>query len=449
MRTIRLSVTLVVALVAVACGTSDASPDGSSGATLPSVTETSSVASTTAPGTTPVTAVDAPPEDLQQDDPPVATRLSIEDALLPPDALAAPWEPQRREVEWTGYGAGPNQTDCDEYWRYESLLGGDGGHAMWWVDGGNANHHVIRLANEAELLSTVVAVASIAESCPVVRWHEGGSFTTELIELEDAIALRFDDEASAEVTWVIVTAAGDLVSLLQIPLWARADGTMIDLPDTELRRLGALMYERLEAAEPEEASVPPPITAPPPITEPPPIIEPVVEGLGALLLDDADLTGWRLEAVRPAEPSVGDDELVRSCPAASSIDRIDAALEWHAEYSSGIAEAFQGIGSFAEAADSYAVVRELAGVAECDFGVVLTGATAAGGAIEVVGGDVASLVVVESPDEPGLQFSILAVAVDAVVVVFSVAAPADSDLPSITRLAELGVAKVRRDATGS
>ena len=214
-----------IVLVAGACG-SPADQAGSgqtTGSSLPA--PVTSVATTapddTQPGERPP---GTDPEDGQTSDRRAASQpLSIEDALLPDDALGAPWEFQWRNLDSIGYGAGPNQTDCDAYWAYETLLGGDGGHAMWWADGGNANHRVIRNDSFGSTMAELGSMVTIALQCPVVRWNEGGSFTTELFDDVDvdALIMRFIDEASGEVTWVAVTVTGDLISLLQMPLWTR------------------------------------------------------------------------------------------------------------------------------------------------------------------------------------------------------------------------------------
>ena len=142
-----------LALVVVACGSpaeqAISGPDSTTSIPATTSTTTSTPAPTTTGGTVPG---ERPPDDEQSgsgdqaypedgfppDDEPLL-RLSIEDALLPDDAFGAPWELQWRQLDAVGFGAGPNQTDCDEYWAYEELLAGDGGHAMWWIDGGNAN----------------------------------------------------------------------------------------------------------------------------------------------------------------------------------------------------------------------------------------------------------------------------------------------------------------------
>ncbi len=211
------------------------------------------------------------PEDGFPPDEDESVRLSIEDALLPDDAFGAPWELQWRELKWVGYGAGPNQTDCDEYWAYEELLGGDGGHAMWWIDGGNANHRVVRLADEIEALPRLLEIAMIAENCPVVRWNEGGEFRVEVFTPDvEAIVMRFTDEGSGEITWVAVTLFGDLLSVLQIPLWTRADGTMIEVDLDEVTLVAAQMFQRLQDAGPEPTPSTPIIVPSPVTTLPPP-----------------------------------------------------------------------------------------------------------------------------------------------------------------------------------
>lgn len=444
------AIVAVLALATAACGSPDRvgsdvdadpmiAPVESAGTTEPGDTPPEGSATTTTLASSAV----AYPEDGQTTpgEKPAVERLSIEDALLPDDALAAPWEPQRRQLDRIGYPAGPNQTDCEPYWEYERLLGGDGGHAMWWVDGGNANHYVIRMADEMAILTNLIVVGSIAEECPLVTWNEGGSFTTELLEFDKAFGLRFDDAESGEVTWVLVTTFGDLVSVLQIPLWTMADGTMIEFSSDDLTGLGDAMYQRLESAGPADERVVVTTTTEPRIVDPP---ETVVSGLGELLLTDTEAPdGWELDDVDEYIGDASEDVLVENCPAAASIDRIDAVLAWEAEFSSsGGANVLEMIGDIGSSAAATETIREFSLMADCDFGVILPNATTTGGLIEIRGADLAANLVIESPDLNGARLELLVASVGPIIVIVSEEIVAGQANSSVTEFAELGIAKI-------
>ena len=71
------------------------------------------------------------------------------------------------------------------------------------IDGGNANHHVIRMADEMEILTKLLAFASLAETCPTVTWTEGGSFwevgVPEVSNMQSVLDARADlDKGKAD-----------------------------------------------------------------------------------------------------------------------------------------------------------------------------------------------------------------------------------------------------------
>ncbi len=439
-------------LVAGACG-SPADPSGSgreSGSTLPAPPTTAATATTTSPpddtqpGERPP---GANPEGGQTSDVDVAPPLSIEDALLPDDALGAPWEFQWRRLDSIGYGVGPNQTDCDAYWAYETLLGGDGGHAMWWADGGNVNHRVIRIDSFRSVVSELGSMVAIPQDCPVVRWNEGGSFTTELIDdtEADALIMRFVDEASGEVTWVAVTLVGDLISLLQIPLWTRADGTMIEMTIDDVASIAAQMKRQLDAAGPEQTATTTP-TEPPTIETLPPIVSTVpLDALGGLLLAGDEVPqGWEFDSVSQAEPGGSDEAIVAACAAAASLDEIDVVLRWQAELRTpSDTQALQLIGEMGDAAAATAVVNRFAEVAQCDLTSWIPDTVASGGPVEIVDADVAGTLFLDSPEFAGSRVALGAAAIGSIVVVFTVESDLDPDASAdqLIDFMTLGVAK--------
>lgn len=468
-----VTVTILAVALAAACG----SPAQQGSVTEQSETELSST-STSAPAddsaTTTTTADTTPgerpvayPEDGFPSEVGSQPRLSIEDALLPDNAFGAPWEMQWRQLDAVGFGAGPNQTDCDDYWAYEELLGGDGGHVMWWIDGGNANHRVTRVENQGEALARLVALGAIADTCPVVNWNEGGSFTVELFTPDvDALIMRFDDTASGEVTWVAVTLFGDLVSVMQIPLWTRADGTMIEVTLDEMTAVAAEMAQRLHDAGPDRSPPPtttnpkiPTIVAPPPpttfpdvptIVAPPPPVAPTttvaLDSLGELLLTAAELPdGWEFSGIEPSSPGGSDDALIDACPAAQSLNDIDDALLWEASFRTLAGrEALQLIGDTDDPAVASALVQRFADVASCDLSSLFADAVESGGLVEISGADAAGTLFIELPDQGGGRLELGAAAVGSIVVVFTIDAAFDGAEPDRHMLDFIsrGVAKI-------
>lgn len=442
--------------------TTDETEATASSSSVPTTIGSSAAPETTEPGR-------APAGDAEAEFP-----LSIEDALLPDDAFPAPWELQWRETDQAGYGSGPNQTDCAPYWAFEELRGAGGGHVMWWVDGGNANHYVTRV--DADDVGSMYALASIADECPRVRWTEGGSFRTERIALPaspEAVGLKLTDSASGETTWVAVIRRGDLISILDIPLWTDIDGDLVDFGAEDLNRLAAQMEVALQVAQrrseqsptkvPTTTTLAPPTPVPatgPPTTLPQPAttVAPPITGLGKLLLDGTDLpTGFTAPSVRAHRPDGPDAELATVCPPAASIDRIDDMLEWSAEFDGpGVVAIDQNIGRAATAAEAGEVVELFAEMSDCDLSSSF-GPTddTSGGSIVISGADAAASLVVVAADEEFVGEVIVASVGDVLVVISagSAADPesagrrAELDLDLADALARLAVAKVRTAGT--
>lgn len=470
------AIVLGLTLIAAACGGANAG--GTAIATVPTTTDATTDATTdettvenTAPTATTKPVIPPPtvPGERPVDDggsASVRPELAIAVALLPDDAFAAPWELQWRELERTGYGAGPNQTDCAAYWAVEELRGGDGGHVMWWVDGGNANHYVSRF-DGANGVHLVAQLASLATSCPVVRWLEGGSFATESIELADGVGFRFTDAESGETTWFAAAVHRDVVSVLDIPLWTNIDGDAFDFDAGDLDRLTTQMYQLLLDAEaaPPEVTVPP-IAQPRPTTPPPEIVPPpttslppvpttisrdlVVTGVGKLLLGEAELPD-RFDAprVQKHRPDGPDDDLVAICPSGVSIERIDAMLEWGSMFEDHDGLQFNQIIGRADSVDAAVDVVDLfAETASCDLSASWgADAETSGGAIGIDGADAAASLVLQAVDG-SFSGEIVALAVGDLVMIVSVGSsdavsPSEGmDLDVADAIAELAVAKV-------
>jgi hypothetical protein len=318
--------------------------------------------------------------------------------LLPDDALAAPWELQLRRVDEPGFGVGANQTDCESYWLMEELRGADGSRATWWTDGGRADQYVSVLTGQ-EALDDLVELAFAAQLCPVVRWNEGGSFTTENVTLRAGFGFKFTDEESGEVTWSAVARAGDLVSVLDVSLWAVADGAPVDFDADDLDGLAIRMNALVAraASGPRGSS---PVTVPPSDGTPSTTLEPAVTGVGTSLLEQADLpTGFSGPRRRLHEVGDADTELVESCPAAASIEIIDSIFEWAASADGPdgmVVQQYIGVAASAEQAAE--VIAQYADVAACDLSAAFADTDVSGGPIEIQDADAAATLVLHSSD---------------------------------------------------
>jgi hypothetical protein len=318
--------------------------------------------------------------------------------LLPDNALAAPWEPQLRHVDEPGFEVGANQTDCESYWIMEELRGADGSRATWWTDGGSVDQYVSVLTGQ-EALGDVVELAFAAQRCPVVRWNEGGSFTTENVTLRAGFGFKFTDEESGEVTWSAVARTGDLVSILDVALWAVADGAPVDFDADDLDGLAF----RMNALVARAASAPrgsSPVTVPSSDGTPSTTLEPAVTGVGTSLLEQADLPpGFSSPRRRIHEVGVPGVELIESCPAAESIEIIDSVFEWAASADGPdgiVVQQFIGVSASAEQAAD--VVAQFAEVATCDLSEAFADTDVSGGPIEIQDADAAATLVFHSID---------------------------------------------------
>lgn len=450
-------------LLLAACGSAPSSSADSVDETAPpSTTPVTKVPRTTVPTTdaTPPPTTE-PGTDPNAIDPATQPEeggpFALADALLPDDALPPPWEFQRRTADRVGYGAGPNQTTCPAYWGFESALGSDGAHAMWWRDGGNADHHVILMADEADVVALAMDLYELPDTCPVVKWLEGGSFTTQRIDLQDGLGLRFQDEGSGDVTFVVLTANDRLLSVLHMPLWTATDGTPPEMSGEELSRLATQMYERTrlvdltQAPGTAPATTLPPKSTPAPTTEaprPPATTEPPVEpsGLALLLLTDDDLPqGWWVSDVSPYTPVGSDDPFVEACPAAESIDRVDAVFEWEADFFAGAPDsASELIGDLGDAELAATTVEEFGRIADCDLSQLMDGSTGlswSGGIEDVPGADVAARLSVEISDGVEARFDLVMVSVGSIVAVVSIEATSGDEQP-ILDLAQRAAKKI-------
>ena len=125
------------------------------------------------------------------------------------------------------------------------------------------------------------------------------------------------------------------------------------------------------------------------------------------------------------------------------MDRVDAVLEWEAEFSSPTGgELLEVIGDVGGADVAAGIIREFAAMADCDFEVVLPDATTSGGLIEVAGADLAAHLVWESPEFVGARFEILIASRGSIVLLVSQEVPAGTADSSVVAFAELAVRKV-------
>ena len=420
-----------VAMTASACGGGD---DASPLVTVPPVTESTNDQTTdptaaptttsTVPSTPPTTSApgSAAPETVPGERPAAG---GVETALLPDEAFGAPWEPQRRSSDGQTFSAGPNQTTCEQYWTVEELRGIGGAHAMWWRDGGNANHRV------GPSNVPLTGLATLADDCPTVKWLEGGSFAVESIPVDDGYGFRFVESESRQVTWFGVTERNGLVSILDMPLWTDADGQMPAFSADDLRALLTEMRVRLAYAEATTtiAELQPTTTTTtttsvqPATPQPPPPPEPLPE-IAALLLTIDDLPpGFDEPNLREFTHSSPDEELEAICPAATSIAAIDEFLAWtlSSDHDDGF-ELEQIVGRADTSAVAAELVRRFAGIAACDlsdsYGEEVT---TSGGEVAAAGADAASHLRIEGDHEP-FAGDLVLLAVDDVVLIVSIEA---------------------------
>ena len=425
---------VVGALVLAACGASEPST-----VALPAV---STVSTSTAVVGDEV-AIEAEP----------AGPLSVEAALLPDDAFGAPWEHTGSRLDNFGYDTGPNQSDCDPYWLVESVISLGGGNVTWWSEGGNVNHYVARVDDPQ---AYVDAARAVPEQCPRVSWSEGDSFSATALDIGEGVAaFEAVTDPATDRSWFAVTARGDLVSMLWIPLWPTLSGD--EFLAISVDDLGAVAQQMrtllLAAPEVEPASIttttpPPPPTPPPTPPTPPTTTEPVAvtqpevapvptlpandpSGLSNhLLTADQVPNGWDLVDIEPyiAEPM--DDAFIRACIAAMAFDTIDVGLEWRAQWTGPSASKLQQIvGRMPSVGEASDAVELLAEVGSCDLSVPLDGGQASGGAAELPGTTAATRLVFSAEPPQEVFLEIVVFAIDDLVMVFTAETLGEGGMP--------------------
>ena len=358
----RLISILVLILVASSCSTDESVLLGNDGgSTQPSRTvgdgsvEDSAAQASAADGQATSTTEPAPePVWNAPDADPVNVRLAPEDVLLPEDALGAPWEHQHRTLDAITYDAGPQQSDCGDFWRAEQIVSQATANALWWRDGANLVHNVVPFYEFGEAESALAAAARVADAYPIISWGEGGDYLVSPVSLDiDAIdgveTVSFlVDEGSGQQRWMVFSQRENLLSILSVPTW-KSENPVVE---AEVGAAAALAAKRLSAAGPERSRPTPTTTTTQPVapprtstTTPAIIIEPLPsettiptartepdglpEDLVALLLTDEDLKGTGL-SVRdtssyPSNPSSAVD--LPACPQLATFYNLDAEFE--------------------------------------------------------------------------------------------------------------------------
>lgn len=147
-----------------------------------------------------------------------------------------------------------------------------------------------------------------------------------------------------------------------------------------------------------------------------------------------------------SEYSTGEpeEEIVEVCPAAESLNVIDLALRWEAEFSGpSDRRAAQLLGQMADEGIAAATVRQFAELGSCDLDVMIPESVSSGGLVDVDGADAAATLLIEAESE-GLRIELGAVAVGSTVAVFTLegAGSADEVGAELLELMTLGVAKI-------
>ena len=311
--------------------------------TIDGAQEPSSVRSAQAPSTT-----EPAPEPVYNapDANPVNVRLTPEDVLLPEDALDAPWEHQHRTLDAITYDAGPQQSDCGDFWRAEQVVSQATANALWWRDGANLVHNVVPFYEFGEAESILAAAGRVADKCPVISWGEGGDYLVSPVSLDiDAIdgveTVSFlVDEGSGQQRWMVFSQRENLVSILSVPTWS-TEAPPVTADDVAAaaslaaKRLAAASEERPKPATTPTTAAPAP-TPPPETTTPPTSVEPsdfvgdldpvtdLPQDLIALLLDETDFGPDA--GVSPVEIRAH-FALPTELPECSGFDALDAELE--------------------------------------------------------------------------------------------------------------------------
>ena len=256
----RLFSILVLILVASSCSTDDSVIVGNE----------STTGQTSGPAV-----VDSPADDAQEepvwnapDADPVNVRLAPEDVLLPEDALGAPWEHQHRTLEAITYDAGPQQSDCADFWRAEQVMSQATANALWWRDGANLTHNVVPFDEFGLAESVLASAARVADACPVISWGEGGDYLVSPSSLDiDA----FDgvetvsflvDEGAGQKRWMVFSQRENLLSILSVPTWPTNAPPVVAADVADAASLAA---SRLAAAG-DERPAPPTTTTTAPVT---------------------------------------------------------------------------------------------------------------------------------------------------------------------------------------
>ena len=256
----RLFSILVLILVASSCSTDDSVIVGNE----------STTGQTSGPAV-----VDSPADDAQEepvwnapDADPVNVRLAPEDVLLPEDALGAPWEHQHRTLEAITYDAGPQQSDCADFWRAEQVMSQATANALWWRDGANLTHNIVPFDEFGLAESVLASAARVADACPVISWGEGGDYLVSPSSLDiDA----FDgvetvsflvDEGAGQKRWMVFSQRENLLSILSVPTWPTNAPPVVAADVADAASLAA---SRLAAAG-DERPAPPTTTTTAPVT---------------------------------------------------------------------------------------------------------------------------------------------------------------------------------------
>ena len=257
----RLLSILVLILVASSCSTDETVIVGSESTTGQSSART---------------AVDNPADDTQEepvsnapDADPVNVRLAPEDVLLPEDALGAPWEHQHRTLEAITYDAGPQQSDCADFWRAEQVMSQATANALWWRDGANLTHNVVPFDEFGLAESVLASAARVADACPVISWGEGGDYLVSPSSLDidpfdgvETVSFLVD-EGAGQQRWMVFSQRENLLSILSVPTWP-TDAPPVVAAD--VANAASLAASRLAAAGDERPAPPTTTTTTAPVT---------------------------------------------------------------------------------------------------------------------------------------------------------------------------------------
>ncbi len=127
----------------------------------------------------------------------------------------------------------------------------------------------------------------------------------------------------------------------------------------------------------------------------------MIDDLGRQLLAADELpAGWQLDGVSEYSAGEPEEEIVEVCPAAESLNVIDLALRWEAEFSGpSDRRAAQLLGQMADEGIAAATVRQFAEVGSCDLDVMIPESVSSGGLVDVDGADAAATLFIEAESE--------------------------------------------------